>query len=159
MMYESRSFYDRRTELKEAVRQLVVSTDPKLFITAAFNDYASPERARNILRKFHRNVDYKFYGKSFYAADKSKRTFFFAFPEHLTSNFHYHLLLTPPLNKTERFIEVANPVWKKLCPLGNLKIDFIETEVDLRKISFYSTKDCFIERNFENFIISSEFYY
>lgn len=158
MRDESKSFYDRRKELKEAIRQLAFSTDPKLFVTAVFNDFISISRARTVLKRFHRNVDYKFYGSSFSSADRSKRTFFFAFPENLNSNFHYHLLLTPPTGKTERFIEVAEPIWKKLCPSGNLKIDFIRTEEDRRKISFYSTKDCFIEQNFEHFIISTEFF-
>jgi hypothetical protein len=157
MYYESKSFYDRRKELKEAIRQLVHSTHPKVFATAVINDFSSPERARNLIKRFHKNVDYTFYGKNFYRVSKSKRTFFFAFPEKLNSNFHYHLLLTPPIGKTEHFIEIANPIWKKLCPAGNIKIDLINTEEDLRKVSFYTTKDCFIEQNFENFIISTEF--
>lgn len=157
MYYESRSFYEKRKELKEAIRQLAVSTNPKFYVTAVFNDFSSIEGARRTLKKFHRNIDYRFYGRSFYKTTKDKRTFFFAFPEHLDSNFHYNLLLTPPIPKTNLFLEIANREWIKVCPKGNLLIVPIGTEEVMRMTSYYSTKDCFIERNFENFIISTEF--
>lgn len=157
MRIESICFHDNKKELKEAVRQLALSTAPTVFATAVFNDYASTDRARAALRYFHKGIDRKIFGKHFYQTAPNKRTFFIAFPENINSNLHYHLLIRPPQNKVERLIDVAPRVWEKICKQGDLKADLISTEEDLRKVSFYSTKDCFIEKNFANFIISSEF--
>ena len=157
MNIESISFYNNRQELKEALRTLVLSTEPKVFATAVFNDYASPERGRAAMKRLHAKIDLKLFGRYFYKTAAKKRTFFFAFPENISSNLHYHLLVRPPANKIERFINVAPKVWQDICPQGNLKLALLSTEEDRQKVSFYSTKDTFIEKNFENFIISSEF--
>jgi len=157
MRFESVCFQENKKELKEAVIQLVLSTAPKIFATAVFNDYASPERGRLAIKRFHANLDRKLYGKCYHQVSPQKRTFFFAFPENINSNFHFHLLIRPPLNHLEKVIDVAPNIWKKICPSGNLKLSTISSEEDLRKVSFYSTKESFIEKNFEHFIISNEF--
>ncbi len=157
MKTESACFDKNKIELKEAIRQLVLSTDPKIFGTLVFNDYASVERGRYALRKLHGRIDRKLFGKGFSKISSGSRTFFFAFPERITSNLHYHLYIRPPVGKLDRFIEVAPDLWKKICPSGNLDLDPISSEESLRKGSYYITKDCFMERNFENFIISNEF--
>lgn len=157
MSDESICFADNRKELKEGVRQLVLSIDPEVFGTAVFNDYASLDRGRYTLKRFHDKVDREIFGIRFNDIPMKDRTFFFAFPERMTINLHYHLYIRPPFGKLALFMDVAPEIWKKVCPSGNLKIDLITSETDLRKGSYYITKDCFMERNFENFIISSEF--
>lgn len=157
MRFESACFQKNKKELKEAVRQLVLSTEPKIFATTVFNDYASPERGRAALKRFHANLDRKLFGPYYFQTRKEKRTFFFAFPEHINSNLHYHLLIRPPADHSDRIISVAPKIWKKICPQGNMKIGLLSTEEDLRKVSYYTTKDCFIEQNFEHFVISNEF--
>ncbi len=157
MKFESVCFAENKTALKEAIRQLVLSTNPMVFGTCVFNDYASVERGRYALRKLHGRADRKLFGKGFSKISPKHRTFFFAFPEHITSNLHYHLYIRPPMGKLDRFVEIAPQIWEQICPSGNLKLDLITTEADLRKGSYYITKDCFVEMNFQNFIISSEF--
>lgn len=145
-----------RADLKKAVRKLVISIQPTAFATAVFNDYASLDRGRNALKHFHREVDRKLLGKHYYRATPAKRTFFLAFPEHLNSNLHYHLPIRPPKGSLERLLEVAPKIWKKICIKGNLQIELISTERDLRKVSYYVTKDCFMEQNYESFVLSNE---
>ena len=159
MNNESNCFADNKKELKEGIRQLVLSTNPQIFATTVFNDYASLERGRYSLRKLHGRIDRKLFGKGFSSIPMKLRTFFFAFPERITSNLHYHLYVRPPIGKLDRFMEVAPKLWEQICPSGNLKLDLITSETDLRKGSYYITKDCFMEMNFENFIISSEFWF
>jgi hypothetical protein len=157
MSIESISFHNNRQELKKALRELVLSTEPRVFATAVFNDYASTDRARSALRRLHANLDRKIFGRYFYKTAPQKRTFFFAFPEHVRSNLHFHLMIRPPANSTDRLLTVAPAIWKKICPQGNLKLCPLDREDDLRMTSYYSVKDSFIEENFERFIISSEF--
>ena len=157
MNIESISFHNNRQELKEALRKLVLSTEPRIFATAVFNDYASPERGRAAMKRLHAKIDLKLFGRYFYKTTPEKRTFFFAFPENINSNLHFHLLIRPPQDRTERLLAVAPHIWKTICPQGNLKLDLLSSEEDRQKVSFYSTKDSFIEKNFEHFIISSEF--
>jgi hypothetical protein len=157
MKNESSCFADNKIELKEGIRQLVLSTNPLIFGTGVFNDYASLERGRYTLKRAHGRIDRAIFGRSFKYVPMKDRTFFFAFPERITFNLHYHLYIRPPLGKLERFMEVAPNIWKEICPSGNLALDPIISETELRKGSYYITKDCFMERNFENFIISSEF--
>jgi hypothetical protein len=157
MNNESNCFANNKIELKEAIRQLVLSTSPIVFGTCVINDYASVDRGRYSLRKLHGRTDRKLFGKGFSTVPMKHRTFFFAFPERITSNLHYHLYVRPPIGKLDRFMDVAPIIWKQICPSGNLELDLITSETDLRKGSYYITKDCFMEMNFENFIISSEF--
>ena len=157
MNNESICFAENKKELKEAIRQLVISTNPRVFGTAAFNSYASVERGRSTLKRAHGQIDRKLFGPCFKHIPIKDRTFFFAFPERISANLHYHFYIRPPAGKLDRFMEVAPKIWKTICPSGDLHLDLILFETDLQKGSYYITKDCFIERNFENFIISSEF--
>lgn len=154
---ESSCFTENKKELKEAIRQLVLSTNPRVFGTAAFNSYASLERGRSTLGRAYGQIDRKILGPSFKNIPNEDRTFFIAFPERISTNLHYHFYIRPPAGKLDLFMKEAPRIWKKICPSGDLHLDLILFETDLRKGSYYITKDCFIERNFENFIISTEF--
>ena len=150
-------FQQNKKELKLAVQELVLSTEPRIIATLVFNSYASLSRGYTALGRLHKKIDRKLFGKHFYKTGTKKRTYFTAFPEHIGTNLHYHMLLRPQEQFVDKVVQIAPTIWKQICPQGNMKLTTLKSEDDVRAVSFYSTKDCFKEENFENFIISSQF--
>jgi hypothetical protein len=68
-------------------------------------------------------------------------------------------LIKPPQNREAKYITTAQKVWNKICLPGDIKLSLIENEEDIRATSYYSIKDTFKLKNYENFIVSSEFLY
>ena len=157
MVFEDNLFYQRQREIITATRELALSIDPIFFATAAFNDFASLQRGYDALKFFHSKLDRKLLGKHYYKQPRKNRTLFLAFPEHIESNLHYHLVIARPHLNEQRVLNLAPVVWQKVCRMGDLKIDSLKENDDVRATSFYSTKDVFKEQSYENFIISTQF--
>lgn len=149
--------YPQRKELQIALRTFLTDLNLPMFVTINFNRRTNLRRAYKQLREFHKMIDKDFLGRRFYLLPKEERTFFIAMPEHLNSNFHYHLLLRPPPEKELHFLFNAWFYLKKIVPSATIKISRLKTNDDVRKTSFYSCKDAIYVENYDNFIISTQF--
>ena len=147
-----------RKELQDAMRSFVISLNPAYFVTANFNvPDMTLQQSRDALNEFDKRVNRRFYNKKFCKQNLSDRLFFIAFPEHLNSNLHYHLLTRVPEQKKALFEIYAHYELTQVIPSASLHICKLKTQDDIRKVSYYSCKDNFKIENYENFIVSTEF--
>jgi hypothetical protein len=149
--------YNQRKELQCALRNFITDLNLPLFITINFNTKISKRRAEKILRELHKRLDRKMLGRRFYKRSKEERTFFVAMPEHMKSNYHYHLLLRPPTDKELYFRFNAWFHLMQLVPSASIMILKPKTADDVRATSFYSCKDSFKAENYDSFILSTQF--
>lgn len=154
--------YNKRKELQRAFRNFLTDLNLPFFMTINFNvnnrpKPLSPEEAKKILNKFHRNLDRRLLGRKFYRVARNRRTFFVAMPEHLNSNLHYHLLVRIPPIPEYIFLSAAAYELYQLVPSATLQLTKLASKTDVRMTSFYSCKDLIQEATFENFVISTEF--
>lgn len=63
------------------------------FVTLVFNEERALSLAHRKLIDWHARVDRALLGPKWAKQEKSDRTLFFACPEHIQTNIHYHLLL------------------------------------------------------------------
>lgn len=116
----------------------------------------------NKVKEFHARVDRGVLGKYWHLKPYEERTLFIAFPEHLESNFHYHLLAKVPADKKIEFLVQARKAWSNLVPSGSIQVGnnndlFLKTELDRIKTLLYATKNIWNEKSLEDFIISPQF--
>lgn len=150
--------YAVRKELQQAMRSFVISLDPAYFVTANFNvPNMTLDQSRDALCEFDKRVNRRFHNKRFCHVNPSERLFFIAFPEHLNSNLHYHLLTRVPFQFKPRFEIYATYEMKRVIPSASLRVDKLRTHEDVRKATFYSSKDNFKIEHYDNFILSTEF--
>ena len=64
---------------------------PNYFVTLTFNDFYRADIADEKLKRFGAYWDRRLLGRKWYKKPIEERTLFFAFAEHMDSNFHYHL--------------------------------------------------------------------
>lgn len=124
------------------------------FVTLVFNRCETIDSARKKLRMFHQKLDRKILGVDWYKKPHDQRTFFIAFPEHIASNLHYHLLVKVRDEYKGRFEEHAPSVWEGLVKSGSINIQEIYDE---RGLISYCVKEQHKNQNFQSFIISTEF--
>ena len=150
--------YTTRKALQHAMRLFTVSLDPAYFVTANFNvPNMSLSQSRNALCEFDKRMNRRFYNKKFCHQQASDRLFFIAFPEHINSNLHYHLLTRVPQQLKPRFEIYAAYEMKRVIPSASLQVDKLRTAADVRKASYYACKETFKIENYDNFIFSTEF--
>ena len=149
--------YDKKKELQVAFRLFLTELNLPCFATLNFNKYLSTDAAYTLLRKFHRELDRTLFSKRFYEVPEEQRTFFIAMPEHLNSNFHYHMLMKPPALAFKTFSDAASSVCSKNFPASSFHISKLNSTDDVRKTSFYSCKDLINQENYETFVVSTQF--
>lgn len=149
--------YDKKKELQVAFRLFLTDLNLPCFATLNFNKYLSTNAAYTLLRKFHRELDRTLLKKRFHLLPQDERTFFIAMPEHLNSNFHYHMLMKPPAVEFEYFSSAASLVCVKNFPASSFHISKLNSTNDVRRTSFYSCKDLINQKNYENFVVSTQF--
>lgn len=130
--------YSEKVRRQRAWQQRVLADGFTHFVTFVFNtDNMSIENAKKKIYAFRARIDRKLYGKNY---TKQKRTSLLAFPEHLNSNLHYHATLST--DKAQEFNGIANEIWKKLVPAGNLDIKYKDfSEEDKKGIISYIVAD------------------
>ncbi|MGB4107665.1 MAG: hypothetical protein WBK55_07695 [Alphaproteobacteria bacterium] len=121
------------------------------FMTLVFNRPETLDSARDKLKKFHANIDRRILGTNWYKKPPEERTFFIAFPEHIQSNLHYHLLTRVNREHIERFEQHAPDVWETLVKSGSIDIQPFTGRLD------YCLKEQYKDQNYRAFIISREF--
>lgn len=146
--------YTHNKLLQKSLSEWISSSQYSLFVTLIFNsDTIGLSGFKNMLREFHGRVDKELLGSKFHKKTGSERTNFICTVEHLNSNLHGHLLLSPAKNLVSDFKTVSKYVWWKLCRKGEINIKEV---YDLKTVSDYMTKECYKEENYNNFILSSE---
>jgi hypothetical protein len=157
--------YQHRKELQVNLRAFLTAMKPDYFVTLNPNiEMTLQSRAgcRSIsaprfFKDYHQRLDRKLFGNTFYLNQLDKRTLFFAFPEHINSNLHFHMPIWVPHREQVKFEIYAQPILHTILPGASIHIARVETLTDQRKISFYSCKEAIFSENFENFVISTEF--
>lgn len=142
------------------------------FVTFNFNRDETLASATAKIRLWHAGVDRQLLGKRFNKTPAEKRTFFYAFFEHIDTNLHAHALLICP---DDRFNPIAKAVWKRLVPSGDLHIGNDQADinhgvtlpVDLHQpitspegreyAVRYALKEQWKAENYQHFILSSAF--
>lgn len=154
---DSQHSYTERKELQVALRSFLVNLDLPLFVTVTFNKSLSIAKAQKLLNEFHYEIQKSLWGKKFYRIPAEQRIFFIAFPEHIDTNIHYHLMLKVPPRYRVLFQIHAQNALSRVLESADLKIEEPPSPEDVIKTKFYSTKDLFNERNYEHFVISTQF--
>lgn len=157
--------YAGRKRLQTNLRSWAVEKEADYFITAAFNrqnsktvSTPSPSTARYHLKRWHARIDKKLLGKHWATADIDDRLFFVAFIEKLDSNPHWHMAvkLADP-SRAMVFEAKAAECWEKIIPSGELDVQKNDTDLDVFKTGFYSAKDQWKSRNYNEATISEDF--
>jgi hypothetical protein len=95
--------------------------EPTLFVTFVFNSDIGIHGAQSKLEKFHKMLDAKLVGRA--ALRKpDQRSVYIATIEKPDANLHIHALFKTSDLQRVRFGLVADDIWKKLAPAGNLVI-------------------------------------
>lgn len=99
----------------------IADFQPTLFVTFAFNHDITSDGARRTVEHFHKRLDEKFLGKA--ALRKpDERSIYIATIEKPDTNLHVHALFKLSATQQLRFALVAEEIWTKLVPAGNLDI-------------------------------------
>ena len=142
-----------QNQIINEIEKLIIEQQPNYFVTLAFNDYQTPYVADRKLKKFSALLDGFYLGRKFYKKPIEERTLFFAFAEHMESNFHYHLAVVVKDEQKPSFEIMADFFWWKIVNNGSTKIiskysdDFIP----------YILKELHKPNNYESYRISTEF--
>ena len=134
---------------RHAFEDLVASQRPEWAITSIFNGPTSLASGQKALRGFHARLDRALLGRNWQRQPAEQRSFCIWQPEHIASNLHYHGCMRIPQGKEEKFLTIAQGIWKKLVPSGAMDINPI---TDISGWAHYITKEAV-----EGFIISTEF--
>ena len=143
-------------KLDQSLSQFLCNQHLTHFVTLVFNRYdMTLPSARRKLRHWHGHVDRALLGPNWSQKPSSARTLFYAFPEHIDTNLHFHLLARPAVStRAVCFENAATVYWSELVRGGSIDIAPI---TQINGVVHYATKDTWRPRNFENFIISTEF--
>ena len=144
--------------IRSALREMIMEQGADYFVTAVFNSETNFGGAWNSLKDWHARIDRRLLGKHWQQKEPDERTFFWAFPEHPDSNLHYHLMvkLSDPAKRME-FEAIADTCWQGIVGSGDMKLEYLQTALDLVRTVNYSTKDQWRSDLNENYIISSMF--
>jgi hypothetical protein len=149
--------YAHAKQIQISLRDWLVSLQFPVEATVAFNCDNHLHRGRRDLGRFHKLCDKKLLGPNFYKMAESERTLFIAFPEHIDTNLHYHLLIKPAKNRISSYLEHAPAIWEKICRSGSLELTTIDSLEAAIKTSRYCCKTSWEDLHYQNFILSGEF--
>ncbi len=99
----------------------IADFQPTLFVTFAFNREITCDGARRTLEHFHKRLDEKFLGKAALRRP-DERSVYIATIEKPDTNLHVHALFKLSPTHQLRFALVAEDIWAKLVPAGNLDV-------------------------------------
>ena len=144
--------------IRSAIREMIMEQGADYFVTAVFNRETNFGGAWNSLKDWHARIDRCLLGKRWQQKAAHERTFFWAFPEHPDSNLHYNLMVKlPDPTKRMEFEAIADTCWRGIVGSGDMKLEYLQTALDLVRTVNYSTKDQWRSDLIENYIVSSMF--
>lgn len=132
-------------------------------MTLAFNQkrFQNPHHniqfARDKLKYFHCKLDRCLLGSSWHKKPQEQRTFFIAFPEKISTNIHYHLLIRVNDQHESKFNKCAEGIWKSIVNSGTYDCKSLKNSSNAKGWASYATKDQYRNMNFNSFIVSREF--
>lgn len=149
--------YEQNKQMQLAWQQMMCAPDANYFVTLAFNKPISHSMAKKLLGHWQAHVDKRRLGKKWARKGLDERLSFLAVPEHVDSNYHYHLVATVP-TECDVFEAWATAEWEKVTRgVGTLEFERITTHEDRIRVASYSTKDAWKSNRNENIVISTEF--
>lgn len=127
-------------------------------VTLAFNRNTSLSCGRKSLKAFHAKLDRFLLGSRWCKKPSSERSFFHAYPEHISSNFHYNMLLRVDDKHIGKTTSKIDEIWSSIIPSGSTDIKLTSESYDYENLVDYQIKDI-SERNlnYQEFLISTEF--
>ena len=126
-----------REKFRSECIRWIADFQPTLFVTFAFNREISSEGARRTLEHFHKRLDEKFLGKAALRRP-DERSVYIATIEKPDTNLHVHALFKlSPIHQLS-FALVAEGIWAKLVPAGNLDIKPVSC---VKGVAAYITKE------------------
>ena len=139
--------------LRESLQEWLCEGDYNFAATANFNCHTNLATAKKLLETWQRNVNRKVLGRKWKQAPEDDRLFFIAIPEHQASNLHFHMVLRAPVNslKAQR---IAAKMWRFVVPSGGMWISALDNISDLSRVAAYATKDLWMGKGIEGFIVS-----
>lgn len=143
----------------QAMVQWFADNDYNYFVTLAFNQKStSADYARNTLKRFSARLDRVLLGSDWCKKPCHERTAFFAYPEHMSSNFHYHLVMVVNEKDKQDIATVIDKCWQNLVYSGSTDVQCFTDHETPEKGVKYCLKDQIKNENYENFIVNSEFF-
>lgn len=141
-------------DLKQAMREFLASKKFTHCGTAVFNRETCLNAGLKKLRHWHALLDRALLGHRWAKAPLDKRTFFIAFPEHIDSNLHYHILIDAKVSTITCFEQLAKKIWVDSVKSGSFDIQALYDDYGA---ALYATKGIHQIKAWENFVVSSEF--
>jgi hypothetical protein len=127
-------------------------------VTLAFNRPTTLNAGRASLRKFHARLDRALLGPKFFKKPKIERSFFYAFPEKINSNFHYNMLLRVNADYVDKTTAIIAEKWSKVVISGSVDVKLVTNAYDYDGLLHYQTKEQTYNRtSYQSYILSSEF--
>lgn len=152
-----------KQQLFQATHRMLNELHFTHFVTLAFNQDTAftPEQkleyARQKLKLFHAKLDRCLLGSRWNKKPKQERTFFFAFPEKIFTNMHYHLLMTLDEKHHQKFDDNAARIWKSIVISGTFDAKLLQDAPYANGYKSYVIKEQHKALNHNSFILSSEF--
>lgn len=144
------TYYERK-RLQKAMRDFVIEQGADYFVTAAFNRNISRDNAQRKLYRWHAYIDKKLLGKNWCAAPPERRLKFAAFAEHLSSNLHWHIMVKlADADRADVFEHTASKCWKRCVESGDMDVQKLYEDFDVRKTCIYATKDIWQAANYDS---------
>ena len=136
--------------LQAGMREAVETLRPRVMVTLVLNRETNLLVGTRCCLEFGRRLERRTHGKNWARYPKELRFSFYAFPEHMLSNFHYHVLLVGPPNMCEAAIEHGNEIWRKLTETGHAHVDWFKNQ---RAAARYCVKAVKHVNAFENVVV------
>ena len=135
--------------LRDAAYEAAILINPRVFVTLAFNFEVTFAQADRYLLAWAHRVERAAHGKRWSRFPAGKRIRLYAFPEHMTSNFHYHVVLVGSPAICEAALEAGPDIWRELTKTGHADAQWIRNQM---AASRYVTKAVKRREAFENFV-------
>ena len=149
----------QRKLFRPAYIKLISAHGADYAVGLAFNREVTIRGARERFGALLAHIDSFYLGRKWAKFPSDERTLAFAVMEHVESNLHLHAVMNLPRDRPNRSVTNAETLipaeWKKLVPAGSCDIKPI---TDLRGAASYMTKELNNPRNWDHFIISTEFH-
>lgn len=127
-------------------------------ITFAFNRNTTLTSGRSTLKNLHARLDRSLLGSKWFEKPKSERSMFIAYPEHMTSNLHYNMLLKVDPTNIDKATKKIPQIWSNLVSSGSTDVKLTSEAHDLINLFSYQIKEqAYSSKSSEAYILSNEF--
>ena len=137
-------------QLQVGMREAALAINPRVTATLAFNRETNLLVGSRCCVEFGNRVQHRAYGKRWANIPSHLRLRFYAFPEHILSNFHYHLLLNGSPEICEAAIMYGDEIWHDLTKTGHAYVAWIENQNAMARYCVKAVKQ---QNAFENVVV------